>query len=101
MSSFHQGLLAGLLFGGLTVATLLPVKTHDRRTLLLVAFLNRFGIGLVIPFLRVPLPGWLTGLLASLVLSLPAVITTKAARPILFSGAIGGVVIGAVTLSLR
>ena len=101
MTSLQQGLFAGALFGGLTVATMLPLPFPDKNKALLAAFLNRFGIGLLIPFVRFPLPGWLTGLIVGLLLSLPSALITKAAKPILIAGAIGGLVIGALTLGLR
>ena len=101
MSPIQQGFYAGALFGGLTVAIMLPMPFPDKRTALLAAFLNRFGIGLLIPFVRCPLPGWLTGLAVGLLLSLPSALLTKAPKPILIAGAVGGAVIGGLTLGLR
>lgn len=67
----------------------------DKRAALISAFLNRFGIGLVIGCVTLPgWPGWAVGLLFALLLSLPAAIISKAYAPILIIGAIGGVIIG-------
>lgn len=80
---------------------MLSMPFPDKRKVLIAAFLNRFGIGLVVPFVRCPLPGWLTGLAVSVLLSLPSALIAKAAKPILIAGAIGGAVIGAATLGFR
>jgi hypothetical protein len=97
MTPLIQGTVSGLIFGGLTVASMLPMKFPDKPAALTAAFLNRFSIGLFIPLLKGPLasPGWLVGLGVGVLLSLPSAIITKAAAPIMIIGAIGGAVIGA------
>jgi hypothetical protein len=98
MSRLALGLLCGLIFGAVDVALMLPMSFPDKRTALLAAFFSRFGIGLVIPLLQLPSwPGWLIGLTFGIILSLPDALVTKAYAPILFSGAVGGVIIGALT----
>jgi hypothetical protein len=98
MSRLTLGLLCGLIFGAADVALMLPMSFPDKRTALLAAFASRFGIGLVIPLLQLPSwPGWLIGLTFGLALSLPDALVTKAYAPILLSGAVGGVIIGALT----
>ena len=95
-----QGLIAGVVFGALTVASMLPMKFPDKRAALLGAFLNRFAIGLLIPLLKPSLPmlhGWLAGASVGLLLSLPDAIITKAFVPIAAVGVVGGAVIGLVT----
>ena len=92
-----RGLIAGLVFGGLTVASMLPMKFNDRRTALTAAFLDRFGIGLVIPLVHVALPAYPGPALGAgfgLLLSLPAAVLTKTYVPILVVGTVGGAVIG-------
>ena len=97
MSRLVTGLLCGLIFGAVDVALMLPMSFPDKRTALLAAFCSRFGIGLVIPLVQLSWPGWLIGLAFGVLLSLPDAIVTKAYAPILFSGALGGIVIGGLT----
>jgi hypothetical protein len=90
-----QGVIAGLIFGAVSVAMMIPMSFPDKRAALLAAFINRFSIGLVIGCVVLPgWPGWAVGLLFALLLSLPAALISKAYAPILIIGAIGGVVIG-------
>ena len=96
MTKLTLGMLCGLVFGGLAVATMIPLSFSDKRAAMLGAFLNRFAIGLVIGAATLPLPGWLSGLLFGLLLSLPDAIITKAYAPIIGLGTLGGLIIGAV-----
>jgi hypothetical protein len=96
MSKLLLGLICGLVFGGVSVATMIPLPLEDKKRAMAGAFVNRFSIGLVIGATDLPLPGWLTGLLFGLLLSLADAIITKAWLPIMTLGAIGGVVIGLV-----
>ena len=91
------GCIAGLAFGTFATLTMIPISFPDKRAAILGAFVNRFGIGLLIPLVDVALPGWEKGAAISLLLSLPAAIITKAWSPILGLGAIGGAIIGYVT----
>src|ERR1041385_4646897 len=98
MSRLAVGVIAGLIFGAVDVALMLPMSYPDKRSALLAAFLSRFGIGLVIPLVNLPTwPGWLVGVTFGVLLSLPDAIVTKAYVPILIGGAIGGLVIGGIT----
>ena len=98
MSRVAVGLIAGLIFGAVDVALMLPLSFPDKRTALVAAFLSRFGIGLVIPLVNLPTwPGWLVGVTFGVLLSLPDAVVTKAYAPILISGAIGGLIIGGIT----
>ena len=100
MSRVAVGLIAGLIFGAVDVALMLPMSFPDKRTALVAAFLSRFGIGLVIPLANLPTwPGWLVGVTFGVLLSLPDAVVTKAYAPILISGAIGGLIIGGITRS--
>ena len=96
MSRILLGTLCGLVFGALSVAAMLPLPFADKTAAMTGAFLNRFGIGFCIGAARLPLPGWATGLVFGLLLSLPDAIITKAYAPILLMGALGGAVIGLV-----
>jgi hypothetical protein len=88
------GTICGLVYGGLSAASMIPLSFPDKRAALLGAFLNRFGIGFVVGAARIPIPGWASGLLFGILLSLPDAIITKAYVPIIILGAVGGLVIG-------
>jgi hypothetical protein len=95
MSKVVLGLIAGLVFGGLDVALMLPMSFPDKTTALLGAFTSRFAIGFVIGCVQFPAwPGWLVGLLFGLLISLPDAIITNKYVPILVLGGIGGLIIG-------
>jgi hypothetical protein len=94
MSSPLWGLVAGLVFGAVAVAMMLPMAFPDKRTALLGAFVDRLGIGIVIGCVQLPWPGWAVGLFFGLLLSLPSAVITKAYVPILVLGGLGGLVIG-------
>lgn len=80
----------------LSAASMIPLEFADKRAALLGAFLNRFSIGFVIGAARLPLPGWASGLVFGLLLSLADAIITKTSVPILGLGAAGGAIIGAI-----
>jgi hypothetical protein len=94
MSRLTFGLVAGIAYGALSVATMLPLTFPDKRAALLGAFLNRFAIGLLIPLVNVAAPQWAIGLALGILLSLPDGLITKAFAPIVGIGAVGGLVIG-------
>ncbi|HBB88648.1 MAG TPA: hypothetical protein DC047_13640 [Blastocatellia bacterium] len=90
------GTICGLIYGALSAASMIPLEFSDKRAALAGAFLNRFAIGFVVGAARLPLPGWATGLIFGVLLSLPDAIITKAYIPILVLGAVGGLVIGII-----
>ena len=94
MSKIMLGTVCGLIYGALSAASMLPLKFDDKTAALTGAFLNRFAIGFVIGAAQLPLPGWATGLIFGILLSLPDAIITKTYAPILVLGAIGGTIIG-------
>ncbi len=94
MSRLLLGVVSGLAFGVLDVALMIPVSFPDKRAAMLGAFIARFAIGFVICNIRLPWPGWAVGLFIGILLSLPDAIITKAAAPILGTGALGGLIIG-------
>lgn len=94
MSRIWLGVLCGLIFGAVDAALMIPMSFPDKRAAMLGAFLARFGLGFVICNIRLPWPGWAAGLLLGILLSLPDAIITKAAAPILGTGALGGLIIG-------
>jgi hypothetical protein len=88
------GTICGLVYGALSAASMLPPSFPDKRAALLGAFINRFSIGFVIGAVTLSWPGWLSGLMLGLLLSLADAIITKTFVPILGLGAIGGTLIG-------
>ena len=97
------GLVAGLIFGALSAASMIPLQFPDKRAALLGACLNRLSIGIVIgavigapqiDALRVP--AWVIGMSIGLLLSVADAVITKAYVPILVMGAVGGAIIGLV-----
>src|SRR5437016_10692133 len=96
MSSVAFGLLAGVIFGAIDVALMIPMTFPDKRTAMLAAFASRFAIGFLIGVTRMPLPPWLSGAIVGLLVSIPDAIVTKSYIPILATGIIGGAIIGAI-----
>lgn len=94
MTNILWGVVAGIAFGALAVAMMMPMSFPDKRAALLGAFTNRFAIGLTIGCVQLSWSGWLTGLVFGVLLSLPDAIITKAYAPILIVSGIGGAIIG-------
>ena len=95
------GLLAGLVYGGLSAASMMPLAFADKRAALLGAFLNRLSIGVVLGAVigapqidALRFPPWVVGLVMGLLLSVADAVITKAYVPIIGLGAVGGAVIG-------
>jgi hypothetical protein len=94
MSRIKTGIFAGFAFGLIDIIPMFFMDIPDRRLAIVGAFINRFAIGFIIPNITLSLPGWATGLLIGLLLSLPDAIITGVYGPILGFGIIGGIVIG-------
>ena len=94
MNRISLGVICGLLYGGISAASMIPLEFPDKRAALLGAFLNRFAIGAMIGLAQAPCPGWALGLVIGILLSLPDAIITKAYAPIMILGAVGGTLIG-------
>jgi len=94
MNPILFGVIAGLLFGAVDVALMLPMEFPDKKTALLGAFASRFAIGFLIPLVKMPLPPIAIGAAVGLLVSLPDAIITKAYVPVLATGIIGGAIIG-------
>src|SRR5690242_11573180 len=101
MPRLFLGLVAGLIYGGLSAASMLPLPFPDKRAALLGAFLNRLSIGIVIGAVigapqidNLHLPAWVVGLAVGLLLSVADAVITKAYVPIMVFGAVGGAAIG-------
>ena len=98
------GTLAGLVYGALSAASMVPLKFERRTAALTGAFLNRLAIGVVIGAVigapqveALHLAPWMVGLVVGVLLSLADAVITRAYLPILVLGAIGGAVIGWLT----
>jgi len=96
MSRLLLGTICGVVYGVLSAASMIPLEFPDKKAALAGAFLNRFSIGFVIGAARLPLPGWASGLIFGLLLSLADAIITKVYVPIILLGAVGGAIIGAI-----
>ena len=94
MSRLSLGIICGLVYGALSAASMLPLSFPDKRAALLGAFLNRFSIGFVLGAVTLPWPGWVSGLVIGILLSLADAVITKAYAPIIILGAVGGTAIG-------
>jgi len=90
------GLACGVAFGVLDVLLMIPMTFPDKPVAMTGAFLDRFAIGFLICVVDLPIPGWLTGLLVALLVSLPSAVVTKAYAPILGLGAVGGIIVGII-----
>lgn len=96
MSKILLGIICGIVFGCISVATMIPLEMKNKRMSMAGAFVNRFSIGFVIGASNLALAGWLSGFLFGVLLSLPGAIITKAWIPIMTLGMAGGVVVGFV-----
>jgi hypothetical protein len=96
MSHVQFGIIAGLAFGILAVALMIPLQFPDKRAALTAAFLDRFAIGFVIGVVDLSWPRALVGLLIGLLLSAPSAVITKAWVPILGLGALGGLIVALI-----
>src|SRR3954468_5956162 len=96
MSRIVLGVVCGLAFGVIDILLMLPMSFPDKRTALMGAFADRFAIGFLACVVVLPWPGWATGLLVGVLISLPSAIITKAYLPIIALGAVGGAVVGFV-----
>jgi hypothetical protein len=94
MTPLTYGVLSGAVLGALAVAPMFKMSFPDKRAAISAAFIERFGIGLVVSLVVLPWPRWLVGLLFGLLLSVPSALITKARVPILVVGAVGGLLIG-------
>jgi hypothetical protein len=91
MNRLRFGVIAGLIFGALDVIPMIWMDLPSPRIAMAGAL-----IGVIIPAVQWPWPGWMRGLTVALLISLPEAVITGAYGPILGIGAIGGTVIGAL-----
>lgn len=103
MSRLALGALCGLVWGVLTVVSMLPLAFPDKNAALTGAFFNRFAIGAVLGAVigspqvtPLNIPPWLVGVVVALLISASDAIVTKAYGPVLALGALGGAVVGLI-----
>jgi hypothetical protein len=96
MSNILKGIIAGLIFGIISIIPMIFMTFEDKTRAMTASFINRFAIGFIIFNLELPMPNWLKGVLVGLILSLPDAIVTKQYGPIIGLGIIGGIVCGAL-----
>ncbi len=96
MGPVISGILAGFVFGIVSVLLMIPMKFDSKRTALLGSFFSRFAIGFLTAVVVLPVSGWIKGILVGLLISLPDAIITKAYVPIIVLGVLGGAIIGIV-----
>lgn len=94
MSKITKGVIAGTIFGIVSIIPMFFMTFEDKTRAMSASFISRFAIGFVIFNLELPTPGWLRGGLVGLVLSLPDALVTEQYAPILGLGLIGGIVCG-------
>lgn len=94
MNSVTFGLLAGVIFGAVDVALMIPMKHPEKGTAMLAAFLSCFSIGFLIGVIRLPIPPWARGVVVGLLIGVPNAIVTKAYVPIIVTSVVGGAIIG-------
>jgi hypothetical protein len=96
MNRIRFGLIAGIIFGVLDVLPMLAMRFPNPAVAAAGAFTSRFAIGFLIPQMRMPLPGWLAGIVVGLLISIPDAIITGAYAPILATGVAGSAIIGSI-----
>jgi len=94
MDNITKGIIAGLIFGIVSIAHMFAMKFENKATAMTASFISRFAIGFIIFNMMLPIPNWLEGGLVGVVLSLPDALVTKKYAPILGLGLIGGIVCG-------
>lgn len=94
MTNIEKGLIAGLVFGIVSIIPMFFMTFEDKARAIIASFTSRFSIGFIIFNLDIPTTGWLKGLLVGLILSIPDALITKQFKPILGLGLIGGVICG-------
>ncbi len=94
MSTIIIGIIAGSIFGVISVLLMLPMAFPDKKAALMGAFTNRFAIGFLIANTQLEMPLWLSGIFIAALVSLPDAIITKAYFPVLIPGMLGGGIIG-------
>ncbi len=97
MTNIAKGLIAGTVFGVVSIIPMLFMEFDNKTKAMTASFISRFAIGFIIFNMDIPIPGWVKGGLVGLILSLPDAIVTNQYRPILGLGLIGGLICGFIS----
>lgn len=97
MDNITKGLIAGLALGVVSIIPMFFMEFEDKKKAIIASFINRFAIGFIIFNIDLPIAGWLKGLLVGSILSLPDALITKAFKPIMGLGIVGGIICGLFT----
>jgi hypothetical protein len=90
MSNLEVGIMTGIVAGGISVATMIPMQFPDKRAALLAAFSSRFAVGLFSCTSALPIEAVVRGALIGFIISVPDAIITKAYAPIMILGTLLG-----------
>ncbi|MBK7337454.1 MAG: hypothetical protein IPJ00_15400 [Saprospirales bacterium] len=94
MNNIIKGLIAGTIFGIVSIIPMFFMTFEDKTRAITASFISRFAIGFIIFNMELPIPNWLKGGLVGIILSLPDALITKKYAPILGLGLIGGIICG-------
>ena len=94
MNIITKGIIAGIVFGVVSIIPMAFMKFADKTTAMTASFISRFAIAFIIINMQLPIPGWAKGALVGVVLSLPDALVTKQYAPVIGLGLIGGIVCG-------
>jgi len=94
VTNILKGVIAGLIFGVVSVIPMMFMTFKDKPSAMVASFISRFAIGFIIFNMELPIPGWVKGGLVGIILSLPDALVTKQYAPIIGLGLIGGIVCG-------
>ena len=97
MDNISKGLIAGFMFGIVSIIPMFFMEFENKKKAIMASFINRFAIGFIIFNIELPLAGWIKGLLLGSILSLPDALITKAFKPIMGLGIVGGIICGLLT----
>lgn len=94
MKKIRWGIILGIIFAIVDALLMLPLPLPEKTLAIAGASINRFAIGFLIPTIVLPFPGWASGALIGLVLSLPDGLITHMVLPIVGIGTVGGLLLG-------
>jgi uncharacterized membrane protein YjgN (DUF898 family) len=97
MSKIIKAILAGLIFGLISVLVMIPLDFGNKKSkiqAMTASFIDRFIIGFTIVLIDLPINNAVLGIGLGFSMSLPSAIITKSYPPILGMGALGGLLIG-------
>jgi hypothetical protein len=97
MSNITKGLIAGTIFGVVSIAPMFFMSFDDKKRAIIASFISRFAIGFIIFNMDLPVSGGVKGGIVGFILSLPDAIITRQFAPIVGLGLVGGIICGLFT----